>query len=362
MRLNVLYITTSLACLVLVQPKPASADSKAPFPQLSGDMVVELQNEHGVESSSDTNHRNNLFLRTEVAPELRFNNRFYIDGVAELEPVNDPDPGKDAWFEQTGIFIEEIKLNYELGQWSVKAGKYNPDFGIAWDFGRGIFGEDFAEDYEITEKIGFGGAYNIETSGHGSHEITASTFFTDTTFLAESIGTGRGTVSKSDGGASNTENFSSFAISLNGVDIGGIKNLYYKVGYRHLGEDDIGGETETGWALTLGHRYDLIPNLNGDILVEYADISNFEGGANDNSYFTASLVTTMYENWNITAAYTARDIQVPGDRDLNDYLFQLTGGYDFQNGLTLEGGWKTTRESEEEDNILGLLARYTFSF
>ncbi len=55
-------------------------------------------------------------------------------------------------------------------------------------------------------------------------------------------------------------------------------------------------------------------------------------------------------------------MDMPGAPDMNDHLFQLSGGYDFGNGLTLEGGWKSTEESSVDTDILGALARYTVEF
>ena len=122
-----------------------------------------------------------------MAATLQFNENFYIDGVAVFENIQDREPNESNFFDNEGIFIEEIKLNYERGAWGAFAGKFNPGFGIAWDYGRGIWGEDFAEDYEITERLGFGASYTFDTETYGSHTLTASTFFADTTFQSGSV-------------------------------------------------------------------------------------------------------------------------------------------------------------------------------
>lgn len=336
-----------------------------PYPNISGEVVMELQNEYAFDSDDpDADEQNNMFWRTEVAPTVAFTENFFIDGVLVLEPVRDFDPGEDNYFEDEGVFVEEIKLNYESGPWAIFAGKFNPGFGIAWDFGRGIWSEDFAEDYEITEKIGGGASYTFETENSGDHTLTASTFFADTTFLSEATVHSRGNTTKSDGGASNTEDFSSFVISLEGENVAGVENLYYKTGFRHLAEADAstGGDDEQGFVATLGHVFPVSDNIEADALVEFVDIANFDGGNDDNQYITGSLITTINDAWNVTVGFTRRDIDVDGGPDMDDHLLQVSGGYDFGQGTTAEIGWRSSEEGGSDTDIVGGLIRHSFEF
>lgn len=350
------------AAAIFSIPLTAHADGSG---RLSGEVVMKLQGESGVDGANDDNRRHRIFLRTEVAPTLRVSENIHIDGVFVLEPVHDPDPGRDAYFKDEGIFAEEIKLTFGYGPWAAFAGKFNPAFGSVWDYGRGIWSEDFAEDYEITEKIGFGVRYTHETPDFGTHAVIASTLFADTTFLSQSVVTKRGRTDKSDGGASNPEDFSSFVVSLEGEKAAGVEDLYYKLGYRYLGEGDAdrraGGADETGWVATLGHVFRPTDRIALDVLGEYADIRDFEGvSGEDRHYASASVIATLDESWSLTVGYTVRTIDGADEHD--DYLLQVSDGYDFRNGLTLEAGWKQTEESGEGDNILGALARYSFGF
>ncbi len=342
---------------------PAYAQEES-YPLVSADVVIELQSDWGIDSDDPDEERNNTFMRTEVAPTLSITDNFFIDGTLVLEPVLDPDPGEDNFFEDEGVFVEELKLNYVNGSWSAFAGKFNPGFGSVWDFG-GIWSGDFAGDYQVTEKIGFGGAYVFEDVSAATHTLTASTFFSDTTFLAESIGTGRGTVTKSDGGVSNTEDFSSYVFSLDGDDIFGYENLYYKVGFKHLesGDADIGGDDEQGFAVSLGHNaLALTDRLTLAALVEYVDISNFEGGNDDNRYMSADFTVLLDDVWNLTLGYTERDIDVNAGDDFDDHLFQISGGYDFSNGFMFDVGWLNTDASGVDTDVIGAIATYGFDF
>lgn len=334
------------------------------YPSLSGEVVLELQNEYTTDSDDPTTDEyNNLFFRTEVAPTLQLNENFYVDGVAVFENIQDREPNDDNFFDNEGAFIEELKLNYENGSWSAFAGKFNPAFGTAWDYGRGIWGEDFAEDYEITERLGFGGGYVFETPSNGSHTLTASTYFADITFLSQSKITDRGELDESDGGASNTESFESFSVSLDGENVAGVDGLYYKLGYQNQaeGDADVGADRQTGYAITLGHVVPLTDRILVDGLVEFADINNVDGADVDNQYFTTSAVTTIDESWNVAISYTARDIDGLG-ADADDHLFEISGGYDFGQGTTAEIGYRYSEEDGVDTNIIGGLIRHTLEF
>jgi hypothetical protein len=351
-------------------PLPASAQDAASGKRLSADLVLEWQNEYRAKSDDqDIDETNNSFVRAELAPTLRFNENWFVDGVFVFEPfdqVGEVNAGDDIWFDREGAFIEEIKLNYENGPYAAWAGKFNPGFGRAWDFGRGIWTEDFAEDYEITEKLGVGGSYTFETPSFGEHTVSATTFFADTTILSRGIITSRNDVDLEDGGASNTEDFSSFTISLDGENLAGIENLGYHLGYRSLGEQDKNRDDttsrESGVSVSVNYAAPVNDNLGFDILAEYAGISNFEGVKDaDRDYYSASLITTFYQNWNVTVGGTIRNID-DGTTDIDDHLLQLSAGYDFQNGFTAEAGWRNSRESEIDTDMAGFLLRYQTSF
>lgn len=335
------------------------------YPNISSELVLELQNEYTTNSDDASREDyNNAFFRSELATTVQLNEHFFIDGVAVFENIQNIEPNESNFFDNEGVFIEDIKLNYQNGPVALLAGKFNPAFGIAWDFGRGIWTEDFAEDYEITEKIGVGARYRFGNDKIGTHNLIASSFFADTTFLSGSRITGREQLNKRDGGTSNTEDFSSFTVALEGENLAAVKNLYYKLGYRHQAEGDAstGGDDETGYVVTLGHVFPVTNRVSMDALVEYTDISNFDTGTADNQYFTANVITTFDDAWNLTVGYTARDITDAGTADINDHLVQVSGGYDFGQGTTAELGWRGSKEAGSDTDIIGGLIRHTIAF
>jgi len=352
-----------VGAIISTTANTASA-SEGAYPNISGEWLFETQLEHGFQSDDVDGERTNLFGRSEFVPTIELNDNFSVDATVVLEPLQDSKAGNNTAFSQEGIFVEKFKMNYENGPWGAFAGKFNPDFGKGWDWGRGVWGEDFAEDYEVTQKIGFGGSYTLDTPNSGSHTFTASTFYNDTTLLSESVLTRLDRVRQSDGGAGNTQDLSSYVLGLTGEDVAGIDDLTYQIGFRHLAAADNSatGDDENGYTFGGGYVFPVSEDVSMDALVEYVNIQNFEGATEDRQYIYANLVTNIYEDWNVTTGYTYRKTEDIGLADVNDNLFQLTGGYDFGNGLTLEGGWRSSEEVGADTNIIGGLARYILEF
>jgi len=122
------FKTITLCLSLCVMSQAAQADN---IPTLSGEAVFELQNEYTAESDdTGTDGYNNMFLRTEVAPTIQFNENFYFDGVLVFENIQDRDQNDNNFFDNEGAFIEELKLNYESGAWSAFAGKFNPYLAV----------------------------------------------------------------------------------------------------------------------------------------------------------------------------------------------------------------------------------------
>jgi hypothetical protein len=366
-------ISSCLPALMALSLTPFAAETAHAEEEnayISAELVLEWQNEYRASSDDpDIDETNNSFVRGELAPTIRLNENWFVDGVLVFEPfdqVGEINAGNDTWFDRNGAFVEELKLNYAAGAFAAWAGKFNPAFGAAWDFGRGIWSEDFAEDYEITERLGVGASYLFDSETAGAQTLSASTFFTDTSVLSQGWVTDRDDVALNDGGAGNTHSLSSFAMSLSGEALAGIKNLGYMLSARYLAEQDKNQDTTTsserGAAATLTYAFPVNDNLSIDLFAESAFLRDFGGVKGlDTDYYSASAIATFYTNWNLTVGGTRRHIDDNGaDRD--DDLLQVSGGYDFGNGLTAEVGYRYSHEDDIDTNIGGFLLRYQTGF
>lgn len=331
------------------------------FPELSGSVLFEVENDKILDS--DASEVNALYATVEPYLVLSFTDNVALESSLIYEPVL-YEAGENTFFENEGLYAEELKLTYSEKRFDLFAGKFNPDFGVAWDLAPGIYGTDFAEEYELTERIGFGGAYKFYEGLIGDYRLSANAFFLDTTFLSNSLATQRGRADKKDGGVSNTENLSSFSLTLDGQKFIGIDGLGAHAGFysQHEGVSDSELSREKGYALGFDYAVSLSEDVEILTLVEWAGIRDAGGGADDVDYLTTSLGLFFYKNWNIAGSWTGRRTDVSEGGDMNDYLYQLSAGYEFDNGFSIDTGYRISREEDVNTKALGMLFAYTYDF
>ena len=183
------------------------AAEESSYPVISGELSIEIEDDWTYRSDDPDAEFNDLYPTVILGTNVAFTETISLNFEATMEPVEDPTG--DRAFQDLGGYLNIATINYDGEVISAYAGKFTPNFGIAWDIAPGIFGTNLNEDYELAEMIGVGGGFHFEAAGE--HTLTASTFFQDTTFLSNSVGNKRGPVRLSDGGPGNTEDFSSFA-------------------------------------------------------------------------------------------------------------------------------------------------------
>jgi len=333
-------------------------------PELSGSVLIEIQNDWTYSSDDEGAETNTLFTKTEPYLNLAFTDTLSLEAAMVLEPVQATDPGDDTIFANEGLFFEELKLSYSDDHYGVFAGKFNPNFATAWDLAPGIYGPDFAEDYELTERIGFGASYSLATQNTGTHTISASSFFLDTSALSGSFITRRGKTDKSDGGVSNTEDFSSYALALDSENAAGLEGLNTHIGHYNQseGDADTGLDNETGYALSAYYSLPLTDTVDAMVLGEWVGILNLEGSEDDIAYLTASAGLEWENGWNLAASYTDRDTDAQNGNDIEDYMYQISTGYTFANGISADIAYRGSEESNVDTHMLGAMIAYSYDF
>ncbi len=315
------------------------------------ELSIEIQNDNIYKSDDPDAEINDLYTTIESGMTLSFSDAVSLQNTLVIEPVLDTEPGKDRTFDDTALYVEEIKFNYEKDFFSLFAGKFNPSFGWAWDKTAGLYGTDLPEDYEMTGKIGAGASFKFGPDS--KHSLTFNSFFADTSFLSDTTHKDTEALSKEDGGVSNTNDFSSYSISLEGEII---ENFGYQLSHRVLAAGEGDENDEKGYSVSLEYSFELSQNYRLVPFVEYASFDSYEGCKNDADYLTGSLSLEI-SSFNISAAYTSRDFE--GEEDISDYQYQLSAGYAFESGFSLDLGWKETEESEIQSRCLGMLAAYS---
>ena len=350
------YLLTLTAVLPFSVIAHTASAGEAAYPQIAGELSIEIENDWTYQSDDPDAEINDLYPTVVFGANVAFTEMFSLNFEATLEPVKDPTG--DRAFEDLGGYLNIVTANYDGEILSAYAGKFTPNFGIAWDIAPGIYGADLNEDYELAEMIGFGGGIHFDAAG--AHTLSASTFFQDTSFLSNSVGTKRGPLRLSDGGPGNTEDFSSFAVALDG-EFQHLAGFRYHLGVSSLGAGEGGNDRQLGYAIGGEYAFNIGDNVTISPMAEYVYFDNYGGVGDDTAkYFTGGLALN-YENWVASTTYQLRDTEVAGVAT-DDYVVDLTVGYVFDMGLGVAAAWRGAEEDNVDSEGLGLLLSYAIEF
>ncbi len=332
------------------------------YPAVSGEVGFEVQNNFNFDSEDPNAEQNELGMVIEPVINLNLSQNLFVTTGMTLEAVRDPGPQEERVLQDHGIFVDTLTLTYEQDDFSVYGGKFGPNFSIGYDAAPGIFGADLlGDDVELSEFIGAGGAIGLGEGGLGNLTLSGSVFFLDRTFLSESFITNRGRTDLAAGGPGNTEVPESFAIALDGEAVPGMEGLRYQTAFARLGVEN--GDTE--YRATIGA--DLAIAIDEDLtltpLAEYVRFWNAGGnGAENRNYMTLSLLAETGP-WNAAIAFTGKDVDVDGANGSTfDHQVQLSAGYAFANGFSLDVGYKNATGGNVTTQTLGALVTYGITF
>lgn len=368
-------VTTPIAVGILLSFTASAAAEEGGFwaPRVEGALTVEVQNDNTVESDDSDSEINNLTNTTELGLDFYAADPLFLSVGFTLEPTLDPDPGDDCTFCRHGAYLDTLTLTWEDERWAVFGGKFAPDFSLAYDAAPGIYGADFAgDDLELTEFIGFGGSFAVVADEDvGTHTLSASAFFADTTFFSQSAFNNRGDTELGDGGPANTESPESFAVAVAGEEIAALPGFRYHISGAHLAVDRVFDEDgnavadiddERRFAVAGEWEIGLAEDLSLTPFAEYARLWN-AGGVSDQDQDYATLGATLgYGGWNAAVSYTGRFIDNADGTDVTDTLFQVTAGYAFDFGLSIDAGYKLGDEGNIESHTVGVLLVYELEF
>ena len=352
--------------LALVTGTSAIAQESAPFtPHVEGELSVEIGSDHTFKSDDPDNKITDTYPTLGLGVGWLFTPNFSVQGGFTLEPVRDPNPGADRTFEHIGVYVGELYGQFEFGPARLFAGKFTPSFGQAWGLTPGLYGTAFAEDYELSERIGLGGSLSAARTILGDLTLSASLFKKDTTQLSRSIGTDRGQASLADGGAGNTSDLASYSVTLDGANIavpGG--GLAWHLGYSKQAKGETSNDitNETGLVAGLYGSFKPSERASLEWLVEAVRLENAGGGADDVSYLTVGSVITLDERYNLAIAHTSRRVNVAGASDFTDTNTQISVGMEVYNGWTFDVGYKFAKEQGAHSQTIGVLLGKTYAF
>ncbi|MEH6525365.1 MAG: hypothetical protein V7723_04780 [Sneathiella sp.] len=345
-----------LLCVPFLMIGTTALADEMSYPKFSGFLDIELEDDWVYKSEDESQELNDLYPTITLGATLEFTKEFSFNFEGTAEPVEAAEENRA--FEDQGYYVGVLTANYETDQFSVYGGKFTPNFGIAWYATPGLFGTDINEDYELAEMLGFGGSVNFDAAGE--HTVSASIFSLDTSFLSDSFGTSRGPLLQSDGGATNTEDLSNFALALDG-QFNAVEGFSYHAGFSALNNGIDGDKTQLGYVV--GVQYEL-PISENFLLLPLAEIAYFDNAdaidGNTAKYATIGLGLN-YDQWFGSATYQRRDTEISGV-DNDDYIAAFSVGYAFDIGIEIMAGWGVAEEESVRRETLGLYAYYGFEF
>jgi hypothetical protein len=348
-------------------------------PKLSGSVLYQLQGDQIISTSKRDSKSSNGFVYIEPNFGLHFDENWAVKTQWRIQPnsvltTRDKDnPERYRTFlsdnrgfaiSETGLLIEELKLYYENEDLKFSAGKFDPSFGTAHRKSKriGVFASQFAEDYNLREKLGA----NVTALLEGS-QISFSSFFSDSTDLSRSAIKDRGRENKNNGLSSNTGSFSSYSVLMEGENFLTIDNWFYNFGYRSLGVDKEGRKRESGFVAgseylyKIGRETSLIP------FVELVRIENLAGENGRVANFLTVAAIGKYAGWTASSSLMIRNIKRRNytenlPKRSIDRQLQFSIGYKFTDNLTLDVSRAVIRENGYDAGIFGATLNYLYKF
>jgi hypothetical protein len=341
-------LTLVLAVALIGGVSVAARAEDCAAPCLGYDITAELEGDLFIEAApSDQGSETQPTIDAEFNFVPEDHTKFV--GLITTEPVIDRLPGENRAFTDIGTYVQKLYGEFDLAPITLRAGKFQPEFGLATNRLDGVFATDLVDNYDVDERWGGEGSFRFDALGL-SHAITASAFTTDRSLLSESLFTNRGRTRLVDGGAGNATGLASMAAVLDGCR-GADAAACYSDGWFgcRLGvlrqragrptsdqiEDEITPKDETAFLLASTARFDI-----GSYVLrwlgEFVYVENLDGEPHDSWIATASA-SLQSGAATYMATYSHQDHLIYGESNAAEDLFDLTVAYDLGDSHSISG-------------------------
>lgn len=345
---------------------------------VSGMLFNRIYQTNTFDSDNSNNEYKDTYLKSRLGVNLKLSDNFSLKTVAKLENVvnsRSNGDGTNRFFENEGVFLDELVLGYDYKNFSALAGKFNPNFGDAWKVRNGIWVNEIAGEYEQKEKLGFGLIGRAgDKKKFGEYVFGASVFTNDRKNLDNSTIATRDSATKSDGIPGDTRSLESYVLSTDiYYDFGNNENLSYHFSYLNLAINDRQNlsnipsriNDEKAFALNMNYKYPINNNFLLDSFVEYVNISNVGGDTEKNADFlTLNFTTYIFKDYFVTLARATQKQVKIGENGTDKLIDEISFGYKFDHlhpnlkGLTASAGY----QKYDLDNKTNLVRDQSFGF
>lgn len=362
---HIRYSTVVAALVVATATPAAAADSYGKW--ISGEVSIELQHDN-IYNTSDGTAGSDTYATIELGTRLHVTNHLTLELGLTLEPVADLDPAEDRLLSDHGAYVDTLQLRYEDEGWYAHGGKFTAAFGLDQDLFPGIYGDTFAGDYELVERLGVGGGLEIEVPDVAKLELKAAVFTRDSTALSGSVFTGRERLHVSDGGPGNTDLPESFSVALDAAEIEGLPGLALRTSVLRQAAGD--GDSSSQWAISFGGAWEIALDDDWTVtpVIDYVHswdaigVGAAEGVSGADEDVVTAGVSVAYESWNAALVGGRRWDSQPGAADIRDAFVQVSAGYTFENDIAVDVGWLYLDQDGVTSQGVGLLVAYGLKF
>ena len=266
---------------------------------------------------------------------------------------------QDDGADKAGDSHSLITPTYEIDRFSVRGGRINPSFGLAWDKAMGFYGTNMATDPGSSGLLSLSAGLKFDPPGWGSHTLSGRTFVYDGATQRNSfVIRDRDTADRHLDGSDNGDLPTSFNLVLEGSKLPVLPDLTYHLALINQPKAGTVAEKETGFAAGLTTKFDLGQGLSISPMFEAARLNDPVGQKNRESQYWSTSMLTEWRNWNLGLTYAQRDAEDPLASAISGYRAQASIGYVFDFGLSADLGWYRLKDEEDSTDQFGF--RFTY--
>ena len=348
----------------------ADAAEESPLVELEGSFTLEYER---IEPRDDASARvSDAFASLDADIIVNVAPNAWLGVALGFEPVTDPAPGEDRFFEDYGLVADELYAGLQIDAAEVQIGKMAPTFGWAADDAPGLYGGEIAGGYELVEQVGVNARVSLsELPGSAAgttveHALHLAFFAADTTLLSDSLFTSRGQLHVSDGGVGNTGFPESFAVAYT-VQVRDAEDELagpsFQTALRRLAPGS--GDEHAEWGI-VGSFEDRRALGDGSWISPIAEAAYFihAEGERDPAWALALGAELAKGPWRLSSTWETRDVL---DADSpRDYAITADIGRLFElpalGEIRADIGYAVARDEDGRNHFIGVQLEREFDF
>ena len=345
-----------LVCVV------AKASAAVEYPNVSTETHVEMQNDVVQLPGGKTGQ--NLSFTAEHQTLFELDEHWSVINLLSWEQINAPPPGTRTVFENQGLYVNKLYVQWRDARATVKAGLFTENFGRAWWMVRGLYVTSFVDDYKMIDQWGAQASWALVQGDHGQQQISLSDSMADRTIFYQTMFYDSGKLTYQVGGPTNTRTPNSYVATYDGSDVPvGVGKIGYHLSYAALGHGL--GDTGTEHRLALSGNL-AVPIFGGEdasglrLFGEAVRRWDAQGVAGKTMEYFTGAVEMGRGKWVVDLSGTERQIRAVAQRG-HDHLSQLSVGYNLTDHTTIAAAMAEQRVRGVQSQYVGLLLAYSFN-